>query len=162
MDADALLSHWHAGVREMHIAHSKAAAHYDRMNVVFGVPVVIFTTGVGTAVFASINSSPDPVLQVVVGFFSVAAAVLASLQTFLRYAERAEKHHTAIARWGALRRKIEHLQVVRPVESEKLDELLASLQSQWDALENESPTVPQRFQDRAIEKIRQERAKASE
>jgi hypothetical protein len=37
----------------------------------------------------------------------VLAAVLASLQTFLRFGERAEKHRAAAERWASIRREID-------------------------------------------------------
>ena len=50
-----------------------------------------------------------PWLQILIGLASVAAAILSSLQTFLGYSERAEKHRLAGAKYGALGRELESL-----------------------------------------------------
>src|SRR5262249_49289710 len=63
---------------------------------------------VGTAIFASFGESLDPRLRIVFGFGSVLAAKLASLQTFLRFSERSEQHRMAAAKYGIVRREIEH------------------------------------------------------
>jgi hypothetical protein len=68
----------------------------------WGIPAVVLSTVVSTSVFASLLKQPDPWLQITLGFASVAAALLASLQTFLSYSERAEKHRIAGAKYGAL------------------------------------------------------------
>ena len=77
---------------------------------------MVLTTLVGTSAFASISKAqgnsiqgleidPDIVL-LAVGTISVLAAVLSSLQTFLRYATRAEGHRIAALRYEtAVRRR---------------------------------------------------------
>jgi uncharacterized membrane protein YidH (DUF202 family) len=54
---------------------------------------------VGTSVFATAQKQPEPWLQIAVGLASIAAALLASLQTFLGYSERAQEldRHVAYA-----------------------------------------------------------------
>ena len=85
-----------------------------RRHLLLGIPVVVLTTLVGTSAFASLSKAhgdsitflgvdPDVVL-LVVGTISVLAAVLSSLQTFLRYATRAEGHRIAALRYETLRR----------------------------------------------------------
>jgi hypothetical protein len=49
---------------------------------------------------------------------SVLAAVLASLQTFLRFGERAEKHRTAAEAWADLRRDMEEMIALHPTYPE--------------------------------------------
>ena len=45
---------------------------------------------------------------------SLTAAALSALQTFLRYPELAQKHHSASHAYGALRRKLEHAMTFTP------------------------------------------------
>ncbi len=73
--------------------------------MLLGVPVVVFSTVVGTSLFATLNeASVDSSVRLAIGVISVAAAVLAALQTFLRFAERAERHVTAADWYAAVRR----------------------------------------------------------
>ncbi|MFN2517260.1 MAG: hypothetical protein ABR556_13715, partial [Pyrinomonadaceae bacterium] len=62
------------------------------LNYIVGVPAVIFSSVVGTTIFAGLEkNSPKAPL---VALASILAAVLAGLQTFLRLSERAAQHAT--------------------------------------------------------------------
>jgi hypothetical protein len=77
--------------------------------------VVALTTVVGTSVFATLSRTHvNTGLQVAVGMLSVLAAVLASLQTFLRFGERAEKHRRAAEHWASIRREIDEKLALHP------------------------------------------------
>jgi type II secretory pathway pseudopilin PulG len=65
-------------------------------------------------VFATLQHEISLELRVAVGMISVLAAILASLQTFLRFGERAEKHRAAAERWSALRREIDQMLALHP------------------------------------------------
>jgi hypothetical protein len=65
----------------------------------------------------------------------VAAAILASLQTFLGYSERAEKHRVAGAKYGAVGRELETLRASARSES---DEVISEVRKRLD----ESPNNP--------------------
>jgi hypothetical protein len=95
-------------------AHYRLASRLSRANVRFGVPVVALTTAVGTSVFATLEHQVDTALRIVVGITSVVAAVLASLQTFLRFGERSEKHRVAAEAWADLRREIDEMVALHP------------------------------------------------
>jgi hypothetical protein len=79
-----------------------------------GVPVVVLTTFIGTSVFATLQDDISTGLKIFVGVISVTAAVLASLQTFLRFGERSEKHRVAGESWAALRREIDEMLALHP------------------------------------------------
>lgn len=95
-------------------AHYALASRLSRANVRFGVPVVALTTAVGTSVFATLEHQVNTALRVCVGIISVIAAVLASLQTFLRFGERSEKHRGAAESWANLRREIDEMVALHP------------------------------------------------
>ena len=125
-----------------------------RRYLLLGIPVVVFTTLVGTSAFASISKAhgnsiqgleidPDLVL-VVVGTISVLAAVLSSLQTFLRYATRAEGHRIAALRYETLRRDMATtLALPREARGEP-DKDLNSVRQRMDRYAKESPTIGER------------------
>lgn len=62
---------------------------------------------VATSIFATLNSPPSLGWKVAAGLVSLLAAVVSALQTFFKFAERAEKQEAAGASYGALRRQIE-------------------------------------------------------
>lgn len=78
------------------------------------MPVVILTTFVGTSVFATLGRNVDLWLRISVGMISVLAAVLASLQTFLRFGERAERHRSSAELWASIRREIDEMLALHP------------------------------------------------
>jgi conflict system pore-forming effector with SLATT domain len=102
-----LIPEWYRRVAVTQYAHYLSADHFGARKYWLGVPAVLLSTLVGTSVFATIERQPELWLQIAVGLSSVAAALLASLQTFMGYTERAEKHRMAGARYGALGRELE-------------------------------------------------------
>jgi hypothetical protein len=113
-----LLREWSARADASSNAHYALCTRLSRANIRFGVPVVVLTTFVGTSVFATLQHHVNVGLKIAVGMVSVLAAVLASLQTFLRFGERAEKHRTAAEAWAALRRDMEKMIALHPTYPE--------------------------------------------
>jgi hypothetical protein len=103
--------------------------------------VTALTAFVGTAVFASLTSAAVTVeMRIFVGLMSVAATVSAALQRFVRYAERAEKHRSAGARYGAVRRRLE---AVFAGDADARDgHYLTAIRDELDRLAEDSPNVP--------------------
>lgn len=134
-----VLNDWYQRVAATQRAHYRSADHFGRKSYWLGIPVIGLTTLVGTSVFATLQKQPAVWLQITVGFASVAAAILASLQTFLGYSERAEKHRVAGAKYGALGRELEAL---RASEGSPSGEDVAELRKRLDTLALESPNNP--------------------
>ena len=149
-----LYESWHRRVAAAEHGHRLMADRLRRRYLLLGIPVVIFTTLVGASAFASISKAhgnsiqglefdPDIVL-VVVGTISVLAAVLSSLQTFLRYATRAEGHRIAALRYETLRRDMATtLALPREARGEP-DKDLTSVRQRMDRYAKESPTIGER------------------
>jgi len=156
---DVILNEWHTGMRIRHIAHCRAATYYTCLNRVFGIPVVIFSTIVGTTAFARMDADvPNTTVRVMFGILSISAAVLAALQTFFNFAELAEKHRIFAARYGCLRRDIEHEQAFPPA-ADALSDLMTTLEKSWNALDESAPSLPQRIYDRAQAEVERERGR---
>jgi hypothetical protein len=117
--AKALLKDWRQRAAAASEAHYKLASSLRSKNLMLGVPVVIFSSIVGTSLFATL-ANPEagipPAFKITVGLISVAAAILAALQTFLRFGERAEKHVVAADWYAAVRRDIDQLLVLSAKE----------------------------------------------
>jgi hypothetical protein len=110
--AEALLKDWRQRSAAASEAHYKLASGLRRKNLWLGVPVVIFSSCVGTSLFASLadpEAGIPPAFKITIGSISVAAAILAALQTFLRFGERAEKHVVAADWYAAVRRDMDQL-----------------------------------------------------
>jgi len=139
-----LLEDWGHRAEVAAALHYRIAARLSRFNVLLGVPVVIFSTFVGTAVFATLQKTGQVPFKILVGMVSVAAALLASLQTFLRFAERAEKHRVAGTHWAAIRREISEMIALHPTYPESRGDpktYLDHLRDRFDKLAAESPEM---------------------
>ena len=73
-------------------AHYEMAAILRRRHWRLGVPVIITTTIVSTAIFTTLTKDTAIGWRVATGLISVVAAVLAALQTFFGFADQAQRH----------------------------------------------------------------------
>lgn len=149
-----LYASWHRRVAAAEHGHRQMADRLRRRYLLLGIPVVVFTTLVGASAFASISKAqgnsiqgldidPDIVL-VAVGTISVLAAVLSSLQTFLRYATRAEGHRIAALRYETLRRDMATTLALPGEARGQPDRDLDSVRQRMDRYAKESPTIGER------------------
>jgi hypothetical protein len=147
-----LLEQWRNGVRLSHIAHSQARTFYRRLGRILGTSAVVLSSVVGTTIFVSLQSSPDLPLKVATGTLSVAAAVVAALQTFLGYPELADRHRQAALAYGVLRRRLDQrLSSANPsVDQAFLDEI----RSVWDQTDSSAPSLPQWIHNRALRRVK--------
>lgn len=144
-DIEALLQGWQKRARESQFSHYEAAKYFGALNYGLGIPVVVLTSSVGTTVFATLQKQVDMRTQIAVGGVSVLAAILASLQTFLRFGDRAGKHRSIGAQYGAVRRRIESLLVLPPSDRGEPKQILEDLRGSLDSLAEASPDIPQRI-----------------
>jgi hypothetical protein len=138
---EELVLRWTKRVRESQFSHYDAAEVLGRWHGRLGLPVVVLSAVVGTSLFASLAAS-DPttsvVVRVIAGAVSLAAAALGSVQTFLKYSEKAEKHRSAAARYGAIRRELELMVASKRFGDDQLEEVRKAI----DSLSAEAPEVP--------------------
>jgi hypothetical protein len=108
VDEQQLLLKWIRRARESQIRHYTMADRLTRCGRRLGLAVIGITAATGTSAFLSlVATAVSPDVHILIGMTSLSAAVLASLQTFLRYSERAELHRRAGAQYGAVRRRLE-------------------------------------------------------
>ena len=93
------------------------------MHYYIGIPSIVLSAIVGTAVFATLERTVDIGAKLVVAFISVAAAVLAAVQTFLRFSERSEAHRQAYAGYDGVVREIEQALVLGKSNEQVLDHI---------------------------------------
>ena len=110
---EGMLENWRMRAWASQTAHYRIASKLRLRHRVLGLPVVIFTTAVGTSIFATLSdseSAPGFWPRVVVGTISIGAAVLAGIQTFFGFAQRADQHVLAADWYSSIRRGIEQMQ----------------------------------------------------
>ncbi|HXJ63371.1 MAG TPA: SLATT domain-containing protein [Actinomycetota bacterium] len=131
--------------RRKKLAWAAQHAFYERagilgkLNYWIGVPVVVVTALAGSAIVA--NHSSDNPLPTWIGLITVTAAVLASLQTFFRFGERAAFSAVAGNRYGRLRRRIEDCLAAPP---EGMAERLEEIRKLEDDAGDQAPPLGER------------------
>jgi hypothetical protein len=111
-DVEELLKDWRNRVYAAQASHYALADRFRILNYLVGIPAVVFSSVVGTALFAGLEK--DSPRTFFIASVSIVSAVLAALQTFLRFAERVSQHATAGDWYSAIRRDIEQLIHMRP------------------------------------------------
>jgi hypothetical protein len=149
-DEKNMLKDWLTGIRILTIGHYKAAKKFEEHHRYLGMPVIILSAVVGTAIFASIEGNPHWLVQGFVGLLSLSAAILSSLQTFLGYAQLAEKHKAAAVRYSQLRRELDAF-CSYPPPREEHKAFIADFRMRWDMLEEEAPTIPHKVYKAVVE-----------
>jgi hypothetical protein len=149
-------------------------ANYCRRNHMrLGVVATIVSTLVGTALFAGlvtqVGSDGNPSLPanlsyagllgyLVVALFSIGAPVLTGLQTFLKYAEQAEKHRASAISYDLLRPRLD-LFILRFRDSPDADrdnglKALEAIVGEMKQIADGSLTIPDHVYDVAALKRR--------
>jgi hypothetical protein len=150
VNEDELLLKWIRRARESQKSHYDMADLLAARNRMFGIGVTALSALVGTTVFLSLVVEADsPWARLAVGLVSIAAAVSAALQTFLRYAERAEAHRSAGARYGAVRRRLEAIHA-----GDRGARDISEVREILDRLAEDSPSVPPRAFRRTQQTLR--------
>jgi hypothetical protein len=137
--------------------HYNMAEKYKNIHRTFGTIVVIITTLVGTSIFTSLSGSTSQSLQIITAVLSVAAVVLAALQTFLGFSELQSEHKIAGVGYAQVRRELELLVLKYPngkgiAKSPETAEL-ELIKKLLDDLDRASPTIPNNEWDKVWAKI---------
>ena len=140
-----ILLRWLRNAKRVQKGHYAAANHFTRLNHWFGIPAVIISSLVGTGVFVSIGDDVSTIWKIIAGMMSVFAAVLAALQTWLSYQDRAARHHSSAKAYGSIKREIEQILVF--VKAGKLDPLssMDELRKRLEILAEKGPLIPNRY-----------------
>lgn len=136
-----LLESWEKDTKMIYRAQYDSAVRAQNLNLYLGIPTVILSAVVGTSVFATLGKNPSQASQIAVGIISMIVTALASLQTFLRFSERAERHQATAAGFAALNRESLELLASPPADEEETKKKLASFRERWDELSRNAPTA---------------------
>jgi len=110
--------------RNLHYLHAVRLQH---LHYWLGIPSVILSAAVGTAVFASLDKEVSIAVRIPVGLMSIAAAVMSSLTTFVRFAERADDARRVANDYESIARDIDSLLTCDVVDDAGLQRVQARL-----------------------------------
>jgi hypothetical protein len=133
-----LLNAWHRRLSESQFAHYTAGRRLSGANLCLGVPVMVLSAIVAAATLATFDRPLNQSARVTFGCITLAVALMASLQTFLRFSDRSERHRVIAARYGSIKRRAEQLLVGGGIVS---DEDITELRLQTDRITEEAPQI---------------------
>ncbi len=132
---EELLRNWHRRAYAAQTAYYEVAERFRHRNYQLGIPVIIVSGLVGAAVLS------DEGNKFLVGWVSILGAVLASLQTFLKFGENATLHGAAGDWFAAIRRDIEEVLALPPESRGKPKSCLDSIRKEMNKAGQKSPEL---------------------
>lgn len=159
MTAADLVGRWHIRCRRFQLAHYKSSRRFMFLHYLLGVIATLLATIVATSVFSDLSKETATALSTYVPVYviraiSITGAVLTALHTFLRYADRAEKHRMAAAAFSNLKDRLELLVVFPPATDSGWKAALSEIENAWQKLRAAGPIVPStiwRFAESRVE-----------
>ena len=152
---ELLAKDWFRRCRESQMVHYEYGSLLERRHMFFGVPAIVLSTIVGTAIFSSWESGAEnTALKILFGLLSMLAAAVSALQTFLNLADRAAKHKAAGASYGAIRRELELLKILPPEAEAEVRASLDDVKKRMDDLASNAPSIPSAFKQKIDERLK--------
>ncbi len=148
------ITDWFRRVRESQLIHYACSEHFRNLNLLLGIPTIVLTTIVGTAVFISLGNQSVGNYKITIGMVSMLASVLAALHTFLGYAQRAEKHRLTATGYASIRRELELLKTFPIADSNELSKKLETIKLRMDHLTESSESVPHRIWKKHVSELK--------
>ena len=139
-----LLAEWTARITAAQHAHYYLMSQLRRRNLMLGIPVIVLTAAVGTALFSSIangNTAAPVWAKITAGVISALAGVLAAIQTFMKFSERAEKHAVAADWLAAIRRDLEIVVATPETSRGNPTTVLANLRKEINRVAQSAPAI---------------------
>jgi len=168
-DLCSLLETWRQRVRKLEKAHFKSASACRIYNYSLGIPLVILTTIIASEIYqafrvvaeaqyplvasaaqatqeelARLGNESSLALHTeafIVLVFGLAAPILAAIQTFMRFPERAEAHRTAASRFGLIKHEIEQAKIAVPEDEQERTDLVNRIKTSMVDAMQQSPSA---------------------
>jgi hypothetical protein len=151
---DEILEDWRLRAWASQTAHYRVAQTLRGRNYALGLPVVILTTVVGTSIFASLTENDLHIAaRIFVGAISVLAAILAGIQTFFGFQQRADQHVLAADWYAAIRRKVEQIQALPYELRGDPRESLDGVRKEMNHVGSQFPEIGQQEWDKTARKF---------
>lgn len=136
------LINWHRRARHVQLSCYNAAKWFDFWHFTIGAPLILLTAAAATSYYKTLVTQHHSFLGVPTEIVGLLLPVLAALQTFLGYGQRAEKFRTTAAKYGSLRREIEQGSSLSLSTRREAEKLMDRLRSDLDTLAREAPEAP--------------------
>jgi hypothetical protein len=146
-EQDQLMADWSDIAGCYRWMHDKSEKIYTRKNMSMTIPVIILSTLTGTASvgissIAGGNEEVQKYLNFGIGGVSLVAAILTTLNNFLRYAQLSESNRVAGVAWGKFQRLVAVELALNPLERMDSLDFLKICRADLDRLIEQSPAIP--------------------
>jgi hypothetical protein len=151
---------YHKTVSNKAHCHFVMSENAGRENLSMGLLTTIFSTIVGTTIFANLadkDKTPIPWLQIATGFLSVAAAVLAALQTFFKFSDVSTQNKTAATGYEKIKLTIDIFLLTYDPTSTQTDQAIADLKAitqDLEKIDDSSPSIPDSVYNKVVNKAK--------
>jgi hypothetical protein len=143
-----VIDKWLKRVTVSQCTHYDAGNYYEKFFLSLGVLVVVLSAAVGSAEVlvssARVAELGPEKVKAISGLISLFIAILAGLQTFLKFSQKAERHRVAGAKYGDIRRSLEELDILTTGTDTEEKQELHEVKKKMDSLALESPELPYR------------------
>lgn len=144
MDTSALLlviKDWQRRVTISQEGHDGRARSLDKYHYALGLPTAIFAAITSATVFLNLEKEVSLQSKVIVGCISLAAAILAAVQTFYSHAKRSETHRLISVQLGAVRREIDILIALPPKDEAVFEQKVRELNAAITKISQDAPVI---------------------
>ena len=127
--------------------HKKAQVMYNRRHGMLELPVIVFTSVLGALGVGKDSMFADEMLaSQIIGFSTLAVAVISTMSSYFSYAKLAEAHKHASLNYNKIFRLV-HIELSLPRE-ERLNAsalLKIAVRDEYENLQKESPLIPEKI-----------------
>lgn len=127
--------------------HSKANAHFSKLNAWYTIPVIVISTLTGTANFAQerVPVEYQSFFVMIVGGFNILAGIITTIQQFLKITQLCESHRVSSIAWDKFYRNIKIELAKHPIERMEVKQMLKLSKEEFDRLMETSPNIPEQI-----------------
>ena len=136
------LTNWHRRARDVQLSCYNSATWFDFWHFMIGAPLIVLTSAAATSYYKALVTQHRTFLGVPTEILGLLLPILAALQTFLKYGQRAEKFRTTAAKYGSIRREMEQGSSLLFGNKQEAEKLMNSLRKELDTLAREAPEAP--------------------
>jgi len=124
--------------------HSRSHLAYSNLKGWFTIPVICMSTLTGTANFAfqKYNNDVQDIAVNVIGAINILAAIISTVDQFLKIAEFNESHRVSSISWDKFYRNIKVELAKHPRERMDVRHMLKLSKEEFDRLMETSPAIP--------------------
>ena len=151
---EVLLRDWLRRAREDQHSQHEAGKFCRSFNYWLRIPVIVLTTALGTAAFASLEKQVSNSIKMWFGGLSIFAAVLTAISTHFKFFEQSEMHKILGAKYGIIRRDIEAVLHLPMNERESPKVVVDRIRKQFDDIASEGTVVSGRIWKKTVKMLR--------